>query len=230
MLPGQAAHHLVTVLRTRAGARVALFNGRDGEWAARLTEAGRKAAELEVEDRLRPQAAEADLWLVFAPVKRAATGLIAEKATELGASRLVPLRTRRTVAGRVRTERLEAIAREAAEQCGRLSLPEIAEPVLLEALLARWPGGRRLFFCDEAGGAQPLLAAAIGEDGEAGGGRALLVGPEGGFEAVERAALWDHPACRPVSLGPTILRAETAAIAALAVLRAVQENAPGRLQ
>lgn len=221
-LAAPASHHLVTVLRAKAGESVALFNGKDGEWSAKILRAERKGADLRVEKQRRPQSREPDLWLAFAPVKRAKTDLIAEKATELGASRLLPVMSERCIAERVKIARLESIAREAAEQCGRLSLPEIVEPATLAVLLEDWPGGTRLFFCDEAGGAPPLLEAAQ----DAGSGPlGLLVGPEGGFSPAERERLSAHPDVVPVSLGDRILRAETAAIAALAILQATHSHA-----
>jgi 16S rRNA (uracil1498-N3)-methyltransferase len=163
---------------------------------------------------LRPQSAEPGPWLLFAPLKRGPLELLVEKATELGAERLQPVTTRRTVVGRLNLERLGAIATEAAEQCGRLTVPDLREPLALETLADGWPAGRTLFFADEAG-APPLATRRA----EAAGALALLVGPEGGFEAAERAFLRGLAFVRPASLGPRILRAETAAIAGLAALQ-----------
>lgn len=209
-LAGAPAHYLATVLRLGDGAAVKLFDDRTGEWLARIAEAGRKRVILMVERQLRPRESVPDLWLVFAPLKRATTDWLAEKATELGAARLVPVLTRRTVAERVKLERLRAIAIEAAEQCDRTALPQIGEPVRLDALLKGWPGERSLLFADEAGGGPPAGAARPGP-------AAILIGPEGGFADEERAAIRALGAAVPVSLGPRILRAETAAVAAMSL-------------
>jgi 16S rRNA (uracil1498-N3)-methyltransferase len=207
-LDGPPANYLGTVLRLGAGDRVKLFDDRTGEWLAGIIEAGRKRVTLSVEAHLRPREAVPDLWVLFAPIKRGRIDWLVEKSTELGAARLVPVLTRRTVVDRLNLERLRAHAVEAAEQCERTALPELSEPVKLEKLLSAWPGDRALFFADEAGG-EPLRP----EPGPA----AILIGPEGGFTDEERAAIRALPQARPVSLGPRILRADTAAIAALAV-------------
>ena len=212
------AHYLANVMRQRAGDRIALFNGRDGEWAAEITAAGKREVTLTCRERLRAQSEPPDLWLCFAPVKKARTDFIAEKACEMGCRRLIPVFTRHTNSERVRTDRLAAHAIEAAEQCGLLSVPEIAEPVDLGRLLADWPADRKLMFCDESGTAPP--ATEVLE--EAGPGPwAVLTGPEGGFtpEEAERLRVMDQ--AHPVSLGPRILRADTAAVAALALWQAV---------
>ncbi len=209
-LDGGPAHYLANVLRLSAGAEAKLFDDRTGEWLAQIEEAGRKRVTLAVGDRLRPREDVPDLWLLFAPLKRATTDWLVEKATELGAARLVPVTTQRTVAGRVNLDRLRSIAIEAAEQCDRTALPEFSEPVKLEALLRTWPRERTLLFADEQGGA-PLPEVA------ASGPAAILIGPEGGFTDEERAAIRAHPASRAVALGPRILRAETAALAALSL-------------
>jgi 16S rRNA (uracil1498-N3)-methyltransferase len=217
-LPKAQAHYLRHVMRCPPGTEVALFNGRDGEWRAAVEGYGKAEAALSLHGRLRPQAAEAGPWLLFAPLKRGPMELMLEKAVELGASRLMPVLTQRSVVGRLNAKRLQAIVVEAAEQCGRLTVPELAAPVALAELAAGWPAGRRLIFCDEAGDAPPLAEVAAAE---AGGALALLIGPEGGFDEAERAALRALPFVRPASLGPRILRAETAALAGLAVLQAV---------
>lgn len=214
--PGQA-HHLRSVLRLTPGAEVAAFNGRDGEWRGRLSELAKGRAVLEPLGRVRAPAAEPDLWLCFAPIKQARIDLIAEKATELGVSRLQPVLTRHTNVARVNVDRLRANAVEAAEQCARLSVPEVAEPVALARLLQDWPPQRPLLACVEAGHANPLTAVAAELDAVA---VAFLIGPEGGFAPAELDALADLPFCRMVGLGPRILRAETAAIAALACWQA----------
>ena len=209
-LDGPPAHYLATVLRLEAGAQVKLFDDRSGEWLARIDEAGRKRVSLALTRHLRPREPGPDLWLLFAPLKRAQTDWLVEKAAELGAGRLVPVLTRRTVADRVKTDRLRAITIEAAEQCDRTALPQLAEPAKLPALLKDWPEDRALLFADETGGA-PL--AEVARPGPA----AILIGPEGGFTDEERALIRAHPAARPVALGPRILRAETAALAALSL-------------
>ncbi|MCW5724770.1 MAG: 16S rRNA (uracil(1498)-N(3))-methyltransferase [Maricaulaceae bacterium] len=211
------AHYLVTVMRRGSGGGVRLFNGRDGEWRAVVAAADRKGAALTVGERLREQAAVPDLHLLFAPVKRARTDFIAEKATELGAAAIRPVITRRSIAERVRTDRLQAIAREAAEQTERLCLPQVCEAEPLDRVLDGWDPARRLIFCDEAGDAPPLLEIL---SGAASGPWAILIGPEGGFDPAERARLRAEAFTVPASLGPRILRADTAAAAALALWQA----------
>ncbi len=211
------AHYLGHVMRLCAGDEVALFNGRDGEWRATLGEVGRRRTSLIVDRPVRAQAAGPDLWLLFAPIKRARLDFVAEKATELGVAALVPVLTRRTQASRVNVERLRANAVEAAEQCGRLTVPEVRAPVALDRLLADWPAGRRLMFCDESGAAPPAGAALGGADG---GAWAVLIGPEGGFDPDERAAVREKAEAMAVGLGPRTLRAETAVVAALTLWQA----------
>jgi 16S rRNA (uracil1498-N3)-methyltransferase len=208
--PAQA-HHLGTVLRQQAGAKLRLFNGRDGEWAAGIAAIRRDRATLEVGPLLRPQAPEPDLWLAFAPLKRDATDLVVEKATELGVSALLPVFTERTNTARLNLDRLRAIATEAAEQCERLTLPRMADPQRLPDLLRAWPAGRRLVVALERAEAPPPR----GCDSPT----ALLVGPEGGFSEAEATLLRRQGFGVLVSLGPRILRAETAAIAGLALLQ-----------
>ncbi len=208
-LAGPPANYLGNVLRLQPGARVKLFDDRTGEWLAELTDAGRKRVSLTVTERLRPREPVPDLWLLFAPIKRGRIDWLVEKATELGVARLVPVLTRRTVVDRLNLDRLRAHSIEAAEQCERTALPQLAEPATLETIVAAWPGDRALYFADEGGG-DPLNAVA--QPGPA----AILIGPEGGFTENEREAVRRLPAVRPVSLGPRILRADTAALAALA--------------
>lgn len=208
--PGQA-HYLATVMRRAVGSPVRVFNGRDGEWQARIVALRRDRGRLLVERQTRPQAPEPDLWLAFAVLKREATEWVAQKATELGVSLLQPVLTAHTGPARVNAERLGAIATEAAEQCERLTVPAIAAPQTLPALLAAWPAGRPLFAALERSVAPPLAAY----PGPAG----LLVGPEGGFAPAELDELTRHALVRPVSLGPRILRAETAALVGLALLQ-----------
>jgi len=207
------ANYLGNVLRLGAGAELLVFDGKSGEWLARIFEAGRRRMALAVEQRSREPETIPDVWLAFAPVKRAQTDWVVEKATELGAARLVPVITQRTVVERVKIERLQAIAIEATEQCGRTRLPEITEPALLRQLVAERDPGRRLYFADERGG-EPAASAFVS------GSALILTGPEGGFTDDERALIRDAPNAVPVSLGPRILRAETAALAALAVFMA----------
>lgn len=209
------AHYLFGVMRQAEGAEVKLFNGRDGEWLARITEAGKKAGAAECLSQSAPQRDPPDLWLLFAPVKKTRTDFIVEKAVELGVARLQPVQTEFTNSERVRQDRMLANAVEAAEQCGATAVPEVAPLAKLGALLDRWPAERQLMFCDEArAGAASRLAGAEG------GPWAILVGPEGGFSEAERARLARLEVARPVSLGPRILRAETAALAALTLWQA----------
>lgn len=211
-LDGPQAHYLGKVMRMREGDTVILCDDLTGEWAARVTDAGKRDVVLEVVEMLRPREAVPDLWLCPALLKKDRFDLVLEKATELGAGRIAPVITRRCVADKLNPERARAITIEAAEQCARTALPELAGPVKLDALLADWPEGRALFFADENGG-EPAAAAFKAHSGPA----AILTGPEGGFDEAERAAIRAHPAARPISLGPRILRGETAAIAALAL-------------
>ena len=211
------SHYLLNVLRARARQRVLLFNGHDGEWQAEITDLGKRAVTLSLLEQTLPQAFVPDLWLIFAPVKKTPSDYLVQKATELGVSRLQPVFTHRTIVARVNEERLLANAVEAAEQSGRLSVPEIGAPVRLDKLLETWSGNRRIFFCDEGGDAGPLSAAARGGPQAP---AAILTGPEGGFAPEERARLRALPFVTPVNLGPRILRADTAALAALAIWQA----------
>jgi 16S rRNA (uracil1498-N3)-methyltransferase len=208
------ANYLGNVLRMGAGDALLLFDGESGEWLARISESGKKRMTLTAECRTRAPEAIPDVWLAFAPVKRAQTDWLVEKATELGAARLVPVMTRRTVAERVKIDRLRAIAIEAAEQCGRTRLAEIAEPLPLDRLLGERDPRRILYFADENGG-EPVAAAFRP------GPALILTGPEGGFADEERAAIRASPNSVAISLGPRILRAETAALAALAAFMTV---------
>jgi 16S rRNA (uracil1498-N3)-methyltransferase len=212
-LDAAQANYLGNVLRLGPGAEALLFDGASGEWLARIAEAGKKRMTLNVDRRTREPEVIPDVWLAFAPVKRAQTDWLVEKATELGAARLLPVMTKRTVAERVRLERLEAITIEAAEQCGRTVLPQIAEPVGLKQLLDRRDPARRLYFADESGGTRASSAFSHGP-------ALILTGPEGGFTDEERALIRAAPNAIPISLGPRILRAETAALAALAAFMA----------
>lgn len=212
------SHYLANVMRLKEGETVALFNGRDGEWSATLQKVAKAGVAIHVHAQARPQVPEPDLWLLAAPIKKDRVDLVAEKATELGISRLWPVFTRRTVMSRVNTERLAANMIEAAEQCERLSVPEMTEPAALDKVLSGWDAGRPLLFLDESGSGQPIAHALAGMNP---GKLALLVGPEGGFDEAERAMLARLSFTVPVGLGPRILRAETAAIAALSVVQAL---------
>ncbi len=215
------SHYLTHVMRLAEGDAVALFNGRDGEWRAVIAGGGRHAATLHCENQTRPQRTEPDVWLAFAPLKKTPTDFLIEKATELGASRLMPVFTRHTAAERVKVERLRAHAIEAAEQCERLSVPEVAEPVTLERLLADWPAGRRLLVLDETGGGRPIADVLAGSGDGPPPVHGLLIGPEGGFAAAELDALRKLSFVTPLGVGPRILRAETAALAALSCWQAL---------
>ena len=218
-LTAEQAHRLRNVLRLGPGAPLAGFNERDGEWLCRLGEVGRNRASLAVERLLRPAEPEPDLWLLFAPIKRARLDWLIEKATELGAAALLPVWTARTQPERLNRDRLQALAIAAAEQSERLSVPEIRMPEPLDQLLADWPARRQLIVCDETGAGMPIGAAleAVRDTAPV----ALLVGPEGGFTETELDALGKLPIVSRVGLGPRVLRAETAAIAALAVFQAI---------
>ena len=206
------AHYLFGVMRRGEGDAVLLFNGRDGEWRATVREASKRSGLLRVDEQTHAQQMPPDLWLLFAPIKKARTDFIVEKATEMGAARILPVQTAFTNSERIRQDRLQAHAVEAAEQCGGTYVPEVTSLQKLDRLLSDWPEDRHLMFCDEAlvGAAQTL--------GAAGGDKwAILIGPEGGFSDAERTRLNALPFAHPVSLGPRILRADTAAVAALTV-------------
>lgn len=211
-LAGPQAHYLLSVMRLKDGDPVKLFDDRTGEWLALARDLRKRDLVLEVTEQLRPRERVPDLWLCAAPIKKGRIDWVAEKACELGVDRLVPVLTRRTVVDRLNLERLTAHMIEAAEQCGRTALPALTEPVKLAQLLRDWPDGRTLFFADESGGT-PAAQAMAAHPGPA----AILVGPEGGFDAEERAAIRALPQAVGIGLGPRILRAETAAAAAVAV-------------
>ena len=213
------SHYLASVMRRAVGDEVLVFNGRDGEWRAPIEVLGKRGVIVRPTAQERPQAVGPDVDLVVALIKRARVETIVEKAAELGARRVRLVITERTNAERTRLDRLAAIAAEAAEQTGRLDVPEIVEPVKLQRLIDGWEAPRRLLFCDEAGDAKPALQAL----GEAPSGPwAILIGPEGGFSPAEREALRNLPYATPATLGPRILRADTAAISALTLWQAVQ--------
>ena len=217
VLTGPRQHYIRNVLRLQSGARIALFNGRDGEWLARIGEISKRSVSLSGITRLRNQPVEPDIWLAFAPLKRARIDYAAQKATELGATCIWPVFTRHTAVERINLDRLAANAVEAAEQCGRLVVPAIREPVSFDRLLELWPVERRLFCCDETGGGTPILQAVTDSGTSAAG---FLIGPEGGFADTELDRLGKLANVCRVSLGARILRADTAAVAALACWQA----------
>ncbi|MHA7875379.1 16S rRNA (uracil(1498)-N(3))-methyltransferase [Roseivivax sp.] len=215
-LAREQAHYLFGVMRLAPGAVLHLFNGRDGEWRACVAEAGKRGGTLVVEDQTRAQQMPPDLWLLFAPVKKARTDFIVEKAVEMGVRRLLPVATEFTNSERIRQDRLQAHAREAAEQCGACFVPEVAPLAKLSQLLRDWPEDRRLMFCDEAEAHGPETRAARFAEAEGRGAPwAVLIGPEGGFSEGERARLHELDFAAVAGLGPRILRADTAAVAAL---------------
>ncbi|HUQ12934.1 MAG TPA: 16S rRNA (uracil(1498)-N(3))-methyltransferase [Novosphingobium sp.] len=215
-LDGPQAHYLGKVMRVAPGGAVVLCDDLTGEWAARVAETGKREVMLRVEARLRTREQVPDFTLCAALLKKPRFDLVLEKATELGVRRIQPVLTRRAVADKLNLDRARAVTVEAAEQCARTALPEIAAPISLDALLAAWPEERALFFADEQGGAPAVTAFATSQDPAA-----LLTGPEGGFDEAERAAIRALPQARAISLGPRILRGETAAIAACALWMAV---------
>jgi 16S rRNA (uracil1498-N3)-methyltransferase len=211
------AHYVFDVMRLGAGDVAGLFNGRDGEWRAEVTATGKRRGALTCQAQSRAQETPPDLWLLFAPIKKARTDFIVEKAAEMGCRRIMPVFTQRTQSGRVNTERLLAHAIEAAEQCGLVSVPVVAQAAKLDAVLASWPAERQLMFCDESGEADTALTAlSAAPDGP----WAVLIGPDGGFAPEEAARLRALPSVTPVTLGPRILRADTAAVAALTAWQA----------
>jgi 16S rRNA (uracil1498-N3)-methyltransferase len=212
------AHYLLHVMRARLGDRVSLFNGSDGEWLARISEVARRGCLLVCERPAASQTDVPDLWLVFAPIKKTGADYVAQKATELGVRALQPVFTRRTIVHRVNTERMRANAIEAAEQSGRLTVPEVREPLDLAKLLQHWPADRHILFCDESGA--PPIAEAL--DKAPDGPWAVLTGPEGGFDPAERALIRALRNVVPAFLGARILRADTAALAALSVWQATK--------
>jgi 16S rRNA (uracil1498-N3)-methyltransferase len=210
------AHYLFGVMRLGAGDAMTLFNGRDGAWRATVASAGKRGGVLACDIQTAPLRRPPDLWLLFAPIKKARTDFIVEKATEMGASRIIPVQTRHTNADRIRQDRLQAHAVEAAEQCGGTFVPEVTDLHHLDRMLADWPVDRRLLWCDET-----LLGQPVALPRHPPGPWAILIGPEGGFSDAEKARLRALPQIVPVSLGPRILRADTAAVAALTLWQLV---------
>ena len=222
-LAASQAHYLRSVLRLNSGDDVALFNGRHGEWRARIDGIGKGWASLKLLAQSLTQIPEPDVWLLFAPIKRGRVDYLVQKATELGVGALLPTITRRTVVERINLVRLGTTAVEAAEQCSRISVPELHAVRPLDKVLESWPVDRRLLFCDEAGGPNPVEALGRTEPGP----WAILIGPEGGFEPGETEALRALPFVVPMSLGPRILRTETAAVVALGLWQALAgDNCP----
>jgi 16S rRNA (uracil1498-N3)-methyltransferase len=223
-LDGAQANYLFNVMRRRAGDPVLVFNGRDGEWRATLAGSGRKSGQAVPVEQARPQASPGDLHLLFAPLKHARLDYLVQKAVELGASRLVPVITQHTQVTRVNLDRMRANAIEAAEQCGLLSVAEISQPVKLRTLLAEWVPERLLVFCDEEAPVHdPVAMLKEARSGTIAGTLpvSVLIGPEGGFSADERDALLKLPDRVRLSLGPRTMRADTAAVAVLALVQAV---------
>ena len=211
-IDGPAAHYLLSVMRTAPGDPVKLFDDVTGEWLATAVQVGRRDLTVDVSTRLREREPVPDLWLCAAPLKKGRIDWLAEKACELGVDRLVPVVTARTIVDKLKTDRLRAHMIEAAEQCARTALPAVDEPVKLAAMLRDWPATRTLFFADEAGG-DPAVAAMRAHPGPG----AILIVPEGGFTDAERAMIREHSQAIGISLGPRILRADTAAAAAVAL-------------
>ena len=218
-LPREQTHYLKNVMRRSVGDLVRLFNGSDGEWQCIITSLNRNDSVLEAQSKLRDQVGLPDVWLLFAPIKKVRLDYLAQKATEMGASKLQPVITSRTQVSRVNVERLTSNAIEASEQCGCLAVPDVAEPTSLKELLSGWDPNRKLVFCDEAPDVRPALEVlATAADGPF----AILIGPEGGFDPQERDFLRSLSFVLPVSLGPRIMRADTAAVAALGIWQATR--------
>jgi len=211
-LEGSHAHYLGKVMRVKAGDVIILCDNQTGEWAAKIDAVAKRRVDLTTTTRLREREDVPNLWLCPALLKKDRFDQVLEKATELGAARIQPVITRRCVADKLNAERARTITTEAAEQCARTALPELGEPMKLDAMLKDWPTDRTLFFADEEGG-EPAATTFARHEGPA----AILIGPEGGFDDAERAAIRAHSQARPITLGPRILRGETAAIAALSV-------------
>lgn len=217
-LAAEQANYLVNVLRLGAGARLCVFNGRDGEWLAEIAEVRKRGCTLGLVEQVRAQESGPDLHYLFAPLKRSRLDYMVQKATEMGVARLRPVLTQRTIAERVNGERMRSNVIEAAEQCGILRVPDVDEPARLEKVIAGWDAGRRLILADEAADvANPLDALAAIPRGSP---LAVLIGPEGGFAPAERESLLGKPYVTRLSLGPRIMRADTAAVAILALVNA----------
>jgi 16S rRNA (uracil1498-N3)-methyltransferase len=223
-VPPDQTNYLLNVLRLGDGDRILVFNGRDGEWLARIAKRSKRTCALSLDRQTREQEAGPDVDYLFAPLKRSRLDYMVQKATELGVARLRPVITRRTIAERVNVDRMRANAIEAAEQCGILHIPVVLEPVKLDQALSSWQPDRRLIFCDEAAPQNSPIAAlqtVAAEPNRPAPPVAVLIGPEGGFDPAEREALLRLPSTLAISLGPRIMRADTAAVAALALVNAV---------
>jgi 16S rRNA (uracil1498-N3)-methyltransferase len=216
-LPQSQAHYLSKVMRLKPGAQIRVFNGDDGEWLAELSELGKRDAQITLLEQLRPTTSTPDIWVLFAPVKKSRNDFIVEKATELGASLIQPVLTKRTTMPHIKTDRMRLQAIEAAEQTERMDIPLIKDPFKLAELIESWDAGRALIFADEAGDAQPAIEAFKNIKAPC----AILIGPEGGFDPSERDLLRAQSFVTPISLGPRILRADTAVAATLALWQAV---------
>jgi len=225
LTPGQSialtrdqSNYLFAVMRLEAGTQVGLINSRDGEYLADAVVANKKNGILVCQDQVKPLLLPPDLWLMFAPVKKERTSFIVEKATEMGARKIVPVMTDYTHFDRIRWDKMQLQAIEAAEQCGGTYVPEVVEMEKLSDVLANWPADRQILFCDEAQVDQPTAVTDLPGGSDA--PWAILIGPEGGFSEAERDSLRAHPNAHAISLGPRILRAETAAVAALTLWQA----------
>ena len=217
-LDKEQSHYLVNVMRVKEGAAIIVFNGRDGEWQARVGVLHKKATSLILETQLRTQEKEPDLWLAFAPIKKGRLYFMVQKATEMGVSHMIPMMTRYTNVDRMKVERLRANALEAAEQCDRLQVPTVTDLTKLEDVLNAWPDDRMIMFCDEdLSGRSAIDALSAADSKESPKPWGIFIGPEGGFDPDERALIKAHKNTVVVSLGPRILRADTAAIAALSL-------------
>lgn len=219
LAPGQSvdlsrdhAHYLFGVMRLKVGAQVLVFDGQNGEFLAEVTHAGKRAGTLSIGPQTRPLQMPPDLWLMFAPIKKARTDFIVEKAAEMGASRIIPVQTEFTNSGRIQRDRLQAHAIEAAEQCGGTFVPEVADMIRLDRLLADWDSNRQIMFCDEVTADDPAMPFEGAK-----GPWAILIGPEGGFSDRERSRLRAMDSAHVTQLGPRILRADTAAVAAMTI-------------
>jgi 16S rRNA (uracil1498-N3)-methyltransferase len=219
-LPQESAHYVGNVMRGKTGDVLELFNGLHGAWSAEIMTVAKKTVDVQLISQTSAQETPDDIWLCAAPLKKGRIDWLAEKACELGVAAFQPVLTRRTIVDKPNTERLTAHMREAAEQCGRTFVPPILDIVPLERLLATLPHDRTLVFCDEAGGVELAATASTLKNQPV----ALLIGPEGGFDEDERALIMAHPKATAVTLGPRILRADTAAVAALAVIQAARGN------
>lgn len=220
-LDGAQAHYLARVMRIREGDAVVLCDDQTGEWAAHVVSAGKRDVHLAIAQRLRPREQVPDFWLCPALLKKDRFDFVLEKATELGVARIAPIITRRCVADKLNAERAMSIVTEAAEQCARTALPVLQEPMRLADLLEQWPAERTLYFADELGGGDAAAAFAATAQPAA-----LVTGPEGGFDDAERKLLRDHPNVQPITLGPRILRGETAAIGAVSLWMGISGDWP----